>query len=229
MKAAETEVFRYERKFFVTELSKQEVELVIKHHPACFSSIYHPRVINNIYFDTPGLNHYIDNVDGEKERLKARIRWYGSLFGPIEKPVLEFKIKKGLLGKKESFTLNSFTLDNNFNRDTIVNALKNGSVPKRILDYVSSLDPIILNCYHRKYFMSFDHNYRVTLDTDLKFFGIGYNSPLFINRSQDHQGLVVELKYGSENDQRSRDISQFFPFPLTKSSKYLQGVERVFF
>ena len=41
-------------------------------------------------------------------RIKSRIRWYCEIFCVIEKPVLELKIKNSLLGRKESYPVNTF-------------------------------------------------------------------------------------------------------------------------
>ena len=95
--------YRYERKFLIRDLSVQEIETIIKLHPNFFSEIYYQRNVNNIYFDSLELESYQDNVTGSAQRVKTRIRWYGELFGLIEKPVLELKIKSGFLGRKESF------------------------------------------------------------------------------------------------------------------------------
>ena len=105
--------YRFERKFFITGLTKYEIESVVKLHPAIFSEIFHKRHINNIYFDTFSLKNLHDNVEGASDRIKVRIRWYGELYGYIEKPVLEIKIKNGLLGKKISVPVEPFTLNEN--------------------------------------------------------------------------------------------------------------------
>ena len=219
---------RFERKFLVSSISKTQMEQYLKLHPVNFSGIFHKRTVNNIYFDTLGLNHYFDNVDGEKLRLKVRIRWYGDLFGPIAKPILEYKIKEGLLGRKESYLLNSFTLDEKFSKQVIAKALDRPEIPKSIADELLSLKPSLLNRYSRKYFSSADKNFRVTLDSDLTYYKIGYFNNTFLNKSFDRESLVVEMKYEADKDEMARNISTFFPFPLTKSSKYLQGLERVF-
>ena len=89
-------IYRYERKFFIDNMSKRKVESIIKLNPANFKEIYKERIINNIYLDSLSKNSYTDNIDGNMERTKSRIRWYGSSFGEIANPILEFKIKKGL-------------------------------------------------------------------------------------------------------------------------------------
>lgn len=226
MSGTEAEILRYERKFFVTGLSLKEVELQIKLHPFNFRPVYHQRRINNIYLDTPGFDYYHDNVNGEKHRLKARIRWYGELYGFVNKPVLEFKVKEGLLGKKDSYPLGGFSFQPGFEYSSFEAAY--ASLSKRVQDHMRSLKPVIVNSYSRKYFLSFDKKYRITIDWDLKFIGITDRSPL-LNKSEDHSAIVVELKYNAEDDEQARDIPAFFSFPLTKSSKYLQAIERTCF
>ena len=103
-------IYRYERKYFITKITGKDIDSIVKLHPAIFSEIFHERSVNNIYFDTPDLNNYFDNIDGNMYRVKSRIRWYGMTFGVIEKPVLELKIKNGLLGRKESYSLDTFKL-----------------------------------------------------------------------------------------------------------------------
>ena len=110
--------FRYERKFLIDGGSRQEIETALRVHPALFSRIFHPRFINNIYFDSFAMAAYSDAVSGHMNRAKLRIRWYGDLFGPVERPVLEIKIKQGMVGRKESYPLKGFALDRDFDADT---------------------------------------------------------------------------------------------------------------
>ena len=45
----------------------------------------------------------------------------------------------------------------------------------------------------------------------------------------DYKNIIVELKYDREIDDIANRISQFFPFSVTKNSKYVQGIEAVCF
>ena len=101
--------YRYERKFAIPGLTMLEAEAFIRLLPGMFSEIYYPRMVNNIYLDSLQSQCYFDNLDGLKDRVKVRVRWYNNLLGFVEKPVLEFKIKKGALGKKISYALNPFS------------------------------------------------------------------------------------------------------------------------
>ncbi|MBA3705228.1 MAG: VTC domain-containing protein [Bacteroidetes bacterium] len=222
----QSEPFRYERKFSITDYSYSDVKQILKFHPACFSEIFQERSVNNIYFDTLGLNDYYDNINGEQIRSKVRIRWYGDLFGTIQTPVLEYKIKTGLLGKKRSYKLQPFLINNNFSKSQIINAI--GTLPQNIKDQILSLKPTLLNSYKRNYFLSADKNFRVTLDHRLTFYKILYSGNTFTNKSIDHNSTVLELKYDSSLETEAKLIAGAFPLKLTKSSKYLQGLERVF-
>lgn len=224
----QSEELRYERKFLVTDQSAPEIEQLLKFNPACFSEFYVQRTVNNVYFDTFGFNNYYDNVEGNTERIKPRIRWYGELFGPV-KAMLEFKIKRGLMGKKEFYKLTDFSLDKNFSREKVVNALDKEKTPIHVLDIMKSVYPTVLNSYKRKYFISADKNFRITIDKDLSFWGIGYNQPLFLNKVKKHNVVVIELKYNAMFEEEAKAIASRLPFALTKNSKYLQGIESVLF
>lgn len=225
----QSEELRHERKFLITDYSAVEVEQILKYHPACFTEIYHQRQINNIYFDTPGFVSYYENIEGETDRIKARIRWYDDLFGKINNATLEFKIKKGLLGKKSFYSLSEFTLNEKFSKEQIVQALNSDSVPKNIYDLMLSMQPALLNSYVRKYFISSDKQFRITLDKEMTFYRISYYGNTFLNKVIDHNSVVMELKYDSHLEDLAKETGSKFPFSMTKNSKYLQGINRVLF
>jgi SPX domain protein involved in polyphosphate accumulation len=224
----QSESLRYERKYLITAYSYKEVEQLIKINKACFSEVFQQRNINNIYFDTLGMNHYYDNVEGASNRLKVRIRWYGETFGTIAHPVLEYKIKKGLLGKKQSYSLNTFLFDHFFDKAQIIKATNGNAIPRQLQEELLSLKPVLLNNYTRKYFLSADRKFRVTIDHHLCYFGIRYMQNTFSNKHVDHHTTVMELKYDVSHETEAKEIATQFPFALTKSSKYLQGLERIF-
>ena len=122
--------YRYERKFYIVNKPLEAVETIVKMHPYGFSEIFAPRQINNIYLDFHNLQNFYDNVDGLHLRKKHRIRWYGDTFGDVEKPVLEIKLKNGLLGSKLHYKVNPFTLDRRFTRHTLTHVF-DGSEAER--------------------------------------------------------------------------------------------------
>lgn len=223
------EQLRHERKFLIGNYSASEVEQFLKFHPACFKEIYHKRTVNNIYFDTLAFESYYENVEGDSKRVKARIRWYGNLFGEVKSSVLELKIKQGVLGKKKNYRLADFRLDNNFSKQQIINALSAATVPAKVKDMLLSMQPVLLNSYIRKYFISEDKNFRITIDHNLLYHKISYYQRSFLHKTVDKSSVIMELKYDTAFEEQAKEIGTTLPFKLTKNSKYLQGVERILF
>jgi SPX domain protein involved in polyphosphate accumulation len=219
----ELDKYRYERKLYVVDLDEHEIEMLIKLHPAMFSEIYYARFVNNIYLDTFRMDSYFANVDGLTERAKFRVRWYGDLFGLIEKPVLEVKRKQGLLGIKEACAIAPFVLDHHFNTDRMMEAFKESALPEHLRMHLYGLDVSLLNRYKRKYFQSFDRKYRITLDSQMSYHEIRGQDNTFLNKSIDRNGTIVEVKYDAKNHDHVESILNHFPVRVTKCSKYVTG------
>ena len=217
---------RFERKFRINRLSKQEIELVIKQNSVYFSEIYKQRYVNNIYLDTPNLTFFFDNNVGKSNRKKVRIRWYGDMFGMISCPILEFKIKTGTVGNKLSFPLKSFKLDKNFSIDSLKYVFHNSNLPQWVLNQLDILEPTLLNRYKRKYFRSFDKIFRLTIDSDINYVNITSRINTFSNKCNEESDVVVELKYDIEKDDSAQQITNQFPFRMTKNSKYVNGISK---
>jgi hypothetical protein len=216
---------RYERKFVIFDLGVAEMEAVIRFHPAVFSEIYHPRTVNNVYLDTPSLEHYHANVRGIAQRVKCRIRWYGKSVGPIARPTLELKRKQGLLGSKESHPLQPFDLDDRFDARHV---LEKSDLPATLRCDLAPLHPTLLNRYRRRYFLSHDRKYRLTLDSELAFRTVGPGVSRFPAWRPADGRLVVELKFGFGGEAGATRIATRFPFRLTRCSKYVLGIETLF-
>jgi len=220
---------RYERKFCTTRLTKHEIAAILIQHPAMFSEIHPRRSVNNIYFDTLTMDNYQANVVGLASRQKCRIRWYGHLFGPVAEPILQLKIKKGLLGRKEQIPLEPFSLVESFRGQTIVEVFKRSKMQDGLRSYLEMLTPVLLNRYQRRYFLSADSNYRITLDTDMEFFGVGDGYHSIARKWVDEVTTIVELKYSQDKDRSAQQISNSLPFRLSRSSKYVKGIRTLSF
>ena len=53
-----------------------------------------------------------------------------------------------------------------------------------------------------------------------------YNS--FLNKLSDTYNVILELKYNMDNEDDSSYITEVFPFRLTKNSKYVVGIEKMY-
>ena len=221
--------FRYERKFLVDQLDDHQVRAIVRLHPSMFIQAYPPRFVNNIYLDSQDMENYVDNVSGVGDRRKVRIRWYGELFGGIDRPILEFKIKRGLVGTKEQLPLGPFTLGRGFSSDTLERLLASDALPDLVRSRLTDLNGVLVNRYYRWYFATLDGKYRVTVDTDLSYYRVGRLRSSFAHSQVDHSNIIVELKYLSQDEGSANRVSSHFPFRVTRNSKYVQGIERVFF
>lgn len=219
------DISRYERKFEVQHMHYPEVMQQIKNNRAVFSSFYYPRYINNIYLDTNDLDFYTDNVSGKGNRKKVRIRWYGNMMGNIQKPILEFKIREGFLGNKLSFPLSSFILNNNFSNTYLQDIFRLSKLPSWVNTILPMLKPSLLNRYNRRYFISFNNNFRLTIDNELTYFGAGSGLNNFTEKYAN-EDIIVELKYDYIHEgTQSAYVTNDLPFRLSKSSKYVNGFE----
>ena len=216
---------RYERKFVIQDLGVAETEAVIRFHPAVFREIYHARYVNNIYFDTPSLEHYHANVRGIAQRVKCRIRWYGKPAGPIARPTLELKRKSGLLGSKESHPLQPFDLDERFDARHV---LEKSDLPATLRCDLGPLHPVLMNRYRRRYFLSHDGKYRLTVDSELAYRTVARGVNLFPAWMPTDGRVIVELKFGVGGEAGASRIATRFPFRMTRSSKYVIGIEALY-
>jgi len=218
--------YRCERKYLTDALDPAHVISLVKRHPSAFMVPFPPRYINNIYLDTRNMTYYHENVTGSRDRRKARIRWYGNLFGDIEKPILEYKIKDGFVGTKEHNEFPAFTLDEKFDIKYFREKLHWSADDVRY--YLRDLDPVLVNRYFRSYYVTRDGRFRLTVDRELSYYNIRPHGNNFKHSFFDRRNVIIEIKYAKDLDDIAGKISSFFPFTLTKSSKYVQGIESVY-
>ena len=219
-------VYRYERKFPVRKgmMSRSQMEWQIKTNTFFFSEIYHKRQINSIYLDTDSFEMYNDNVVGQSNRFKFRIRWYGENVLFAKRPSLEVKVKHGLTGDKWTFPLPDFKVPD-LNQEKIIRLANIGKVSDLIIQQLYTLTPFLLNTYERKYYLSAEKKFRVTLDENLCFYRFSHAFDTLTNVRKTDVDFVLELKYKPEDDLIANGISKQFPFRLDKYSKYVTGCD----
>ena len=188
---------RYERKYRIEIGEREMVEAVVRTHPVFFHEVHTPRLVNNIYYDTPDGRFYREHMDGVNHRIKVRRRWYGD---NVVHDSLEIKGKEGLIVSKQRFDPRH--------------------LPDNMSERLHGLVPVLFNRYRRRYFVSRDGLFRATVDTHMEFGG-----PEPGDRRRFHDpAIVLELKYPVDLHGLAADVAGRFPFPLSKNSKYITGV-----
>ncbi len=218
---------RYERKFVSYDLTLADMLFLIKTNPLFFREAFPLRQVNSLYLDSIDRGDYTDNRDGNPYRSKTRIRWYGTLRGKIDRPVLEIKIKRNQTSKKLSFFLAPFVLDSAFTLKKLRQCFATSSLPREILTSIHTCEPVLITSYKRRYFLSADKQCRLTLDSDLVFYEIKNHDNLFGRKIDNRELFILELKYYGDYEDSVQRITQHFPFRLARSSKYVAGVNTV--
>lgn len=218
---------RYENKFVFDESSYSDVCTKILMAHGNFTEIYSERTVNNIYLDTFDYKNYYDNLNGVMSRVKERIRWYGDKL-IAHSPILEYKIKEGYLGRKEYFSMPDLCL-NTFEYNEYLRKVEehidNSDKNIDMLNKIKAKIPTLNNSYSRRYFLSADGRYRITIDKDICFSSIGYTYSHPMRYAS--QNIVVELKYEKDDVSGASRIVQDLGFRVIHNSKYVTGILRV--
>jgi hypothetical protein len=228
MKESQTREYRYERKFLVEELDAGQVRLMVRRHPRMFYETYPPRVVNNLYLDTEELDNYHANLSGAADRCKVRVRWYGELFGAIAAPILEFKVKSGLVGTKYSHPFPAFRLEDGFSQEYFQELVRASALPDHVRHHLRTLSVVLCNNYRRWYYATKDRGFRLTVDAELAYYRVKKSGNRFVNRVRDDSHVIVEMKYEKPFEAGSDRVAGFFPFRITRSSKYVTGIDSVY-
>ena len=160
--------------------------------------------------------------------MKVRIRWYGNFGGFIQNAVLEFKNKQGLTGIKNSYRLDDFEFEDIFKPGYLQSLFLSSRLEKNEMELMLSLIPTLINRYQRKYYLSFDQKFRITLDRDLSYFPVSSKHCLNSMRISDPLGMIMELKYSQVYQIEATALTQQFLFRVSKNSKYVRGVSIIY-
>ena len=222
------EDLRFERKAYIDTIDRRSLISMILQHPALFTKIHKERIVNSLYFDTPQFADAQEKINGLKSRRKVRIRWYGSLFGEIHKPILEIKNKENGLGWKMRYPLHPFIIDNRGDTPIQLEFIdqEGTSVPKTLL--ISRI-PSSLVSYRRAYFQSADRRFRLTIDDKLMFHIPVRNSRAWARIPDNIRGTIIELKYSRDDDDDAQQITSLYPFRWGSFSKYTRGLESILY
>lgn len=221
---------RYELKMVFPETEYAAVINNLYHSRRFIREIYHERQINNIYFDTLNYSDYFANMHGDGNRLKYRIRWYDTLSGEIDSPTLELKYKKGLAGGKKTLMLPRFRYGGTFDFLSYAKELSglmctSGEQDCALLGGLLQRSPALVNSYKRRYFLTRDNKYRITLDKQLWYAApavASFRPDVF--GSYDHT-LVLEVKFDADDHPGAASLINELGYRLSRNSKYVNGIQ----
>jgi hypothetical protein len=224
MSSLMTVQYRYEKKFKIDDIGYQQVLNAIRVHPGMFIKHYPDRYVNNIYMDTLSYDSFYSSIEGVAERKKVRIRWYGEISGFVKSPTLEIKRRNGSVGDKLQYSLPSLSVDNSLSTGHLFAVIRDSTAPENLKASIANYHCTLINRYHRRYFISVDKRYRLTLDNKLSYFLVRKGFHWSFYNMTDSESIICEVKYSCQNDSDSHNLCSEFPFRISKSSKYVDGL-----
>ncbi len=218
---------RYERKFLAPRATLADVLAEIRQHPALFREVYPDRRVNSLYLDSPARRDYLQHVNGATNRVKTRLRWYGPLTGPVERPTLERKFKRGSVSGKTGCPLPALPVNGGLAPAELNAALDQAGLPENLRTTLRHLEPAVVVTYRRHYFESANRAFRVTVDSCLGFLRLHGVTGAMTPVPEHHHPVILELKYEPRHADEARRVAEPLPYRLSRSSKYVLGIERL--
>ena len=181
-----------------------------------FKYHYPSRRINSIYYDDINLSNITQNLDGISNRVKYRVRWYGSNSDNLKNPNFEIKRKRNFETQKKIVSLKNFN-NINHNSEKDLNYLTKFINDNIILSKI--LSPSLLINYQRIYLISSNKLIRATIDYQVK-------SKRFLNFKNDFfcnfKDVILEFKYEPDLDWSVRNMLDNIKVRYAKNSKYIK-------
>ena len=214
---------RYEIKFIAEPFECDRILNWLHQHHSCLRTEYPDRQVNNIYFDSFSHQSFCENIIGSSSKSKVRLRWYGASKNPVNSS-LEIKCKRNQLNWKLIYKIQGEMGAEGWNWRRVYSEIR-GQLPLDAKKWLEmSPQPILINRYVRKYFLSRDKKVRVTLDRDLVVYDQSRKPfPNYSLKSNLPKVLVLEVKFPKEL--RDYVVHAFGDIPLRGSrfSKYVSG------
>lgn len=226
---------RYELKILFPVFEKDTILRNLFSNSLMIREIYHERQINNIYFDSLGYSDYLANLHGDALRKKYRIRWYGELHQKALEPTLELKYKQGLVGGKKFVKLPDFSFNSDFSHCDYFALLRKtfseySDEQQHMLGELLSRNPVLVNTYKRRYFLTANEKYRLTIDIDMNYSHFDNAKILTPQRfGCAEPNVVLEIKFESENVDGATKLINELGYRIYKNSKYVNGINNVLY
>jgi SPX domain protein involved in polyphosphate accumulation len=190
--------FRIEEKLYIRPENLFDFRIFLNKKNAL--NLYHPRIIESLYFDTYNLDIYNDSIEGLTPRKKIRVRNY-----PEDKEVIRY------LEIKNSSVEGRHKVRKIINQNLYQNYQKKGFFD---LQYGLCFPKVYVR-YKREYAQIND--VRISIDTNLSYRN-------FENKFQSNDGrIIVELKTSFKKN--LDELIKDFPIQRIRFSKYSYAIE----
>lgn len=190
--------FRKEKKFRVTKHEFSLLKAILLEKG--MASLYTPRQVNSIYFDTRDTKMFFDSEEGVLSRKKTRIRWYDK--------TLNFQIEEKISSVEGRFKKNR--------KLQSVNNIESVYQYRPFDSKYGTLFPTLKVSYNRTYF--FISGMRITFDENIKYENLRNKNNIVVKDPEN----VIEIKvpvYFSDDA-----IQTLVSHQSSRFSKYCRGL-----
>lgn len=212
-----SEDYRFERKWIFNNNYFDIYNSLLK-SKFYFNNSFPDRRVNSIYFDDFSNTSVKENLEGENDKTKIRIRRYGKNSFILKKPKLELKIKKNFQNYKIIKNLNILDGLN-------IKKLENVKLISKVINSIykkKMIIPVSTTHYDRSYLISSNNFVRSTVDKNLKF--SKFNNNFFIPIFKRFNKIILEFKYQKKYDGYVRENINNISSRFSKSSKYIYSM-----
>ena len=197
---------RFERKFRFDLFHKNFV--MFDFINSGFIKAYDKRTIQSLYFDTNQNDFYVSNLNGDRDRIKVRLRQYNNL----KKFSLELKIKSNSLGYK--YIIKNIC-ENSIDFDYINN------IVFQLTGY--SVEPKIWVSYAREYFIHPLYKFSACIDNNLEFSPVSKKITQYRHEKSSYN--VAEVKYPVNMDNIFKNFSNKNLMNILRYNKFSKYIE----
>jgi SPX domain protein involved in polyphosphate accumulation len=193
--------FRIEEKLYIKK--ENLIQFQEQLQKSSFQNLYHPRIIESLYFDNINLDMHTDSIEGLTPRKKIRVRKY-----PDD------------IDKKLYFEIKNSSIEGRFKTRKIIDEIEfNNKKHSGVFDSQYGVCwPKLIVRYKRQYSKIGD--VRVSIDKDIEY--IDFKTSF---KYKDER-VIVELKTNYKKD--LDDLANDFPYQRIRFSKYCFGVQNLY-
>lgn len=217
---ARAESLRYELKAVCEESAYARLVMALRLHPFALRTLFPPRRVQSVYFDTDRNRALEENLAGVSRRTKLRYRWYGDATSGLAGQ-LERKERENALGWKETTRVaGDIDVEGARRRDFAADV--QAGVDGRWRAALAGLDPVQWIAYQREYWTTADGLVRVTLDRDLQAFDLRLAARITSSaRTFLPRILILEAKCAPGHHDVARQLIGALPVVVDRCSKFV--------
>ena len=214
---------RYEVKMVAQAAFYSKLRMHMRLDQAAIRTLYPPRRIQSVYFDTWRNQALEENLAGISHREKVRLRWYGVDTKAVH-GTLERKVRENMLGWKE---LPGIPIDldvEGVTRREFADSLRPFLTAEWEDVFRKALLPVQWIAYDREYFATEAGAgpIRITIDRGLRTYDQRNRHRLSSRfRSPTPDVMIVEAKCAKEDYDHLRELVARFPMRVDRCSKFV--------